>query len=289
MNIFGHEVPLKVNPCAYNGKVGKADDDQYVNLYIRLTNHCNAACDFCEFRDNKDKTKFDFYKFFYAIQELNKRVRINKISFTGGEPTIEWKMLNRCLHEVKTINQKIFTVVNSNGMHMNHVNFEYLDSYALSRHGIGIANNAVFKCDVISDEKLAKLEESIKNKIHLSCNLSKMEIDSPDLMYQYINHYSKLGFHDFGFVTLMAVNQFCKENKVDFQKLKLEEMQNTRRVCTFNDGKACCCANYVTFDDEGDLNRWYARHYCDSTRAESTLVYDLDHLKIGFNGDTILI
>lgn len=289
MILFGHEVAMKTVPCAYNGKPDKNPGDDYVNLYVRLTNKCQASCEFCEFRCNEDKTKFDFYKFHYIIHELNKRLRINKISFTGGEPTLESQMLNQCLMSVKEINPKIFTVVNSNGLNLNHVNFEVLDSYALSRHAIGDENQTVFKTgNIKTDAALAKLEESTKKKIHISCNLDKNHVGTPARMYEFINHYSKLGFHDFGFVTLMEVNDYCRENKVDFQKLKLDTMKNTRRVCTFNDGDSCFCANYVTFDDEGDLNRWYARHYCDSTKAASTLVYDLNYLKVGFNGKTIL-
>lgn len=287
MNIFGHEIPMKVQPCAYNGIEQKPDAD-YVNIYVRITDHCNASCSFCEFRDNTNTKPFDFYKLYYALNEINKQVRINKVSFTGGEPTIEWELLNKCLKMVKNINSNIFTVINSNGFAMNKIDFEHLNSFAMSRHGIASANDSIFKCNVRNDEYLSNLDESIKDKIHLSCNLIKGHIDSNEKMYEYITHYSKLGFHDFGFVTLMGVNEYCKQNIVDFKKLDLTAMKNTIRACTFNDRNACFCANYITHDDNGELNRWYARHYCDSTKAESVLVFDIDHLKIGFNGATIL-
>lgn len=287
MNLFGHEVPMKIVPCTYNGIEQKPDGDNYFNLYVRLTDSCNATCSFCEFR-NHSLTSFDFYKFYYVLNELNKQVRINKVSFTGGEPTIKWELLNKCLKLVKSVNEKIFTVVNSNGFMLENVNFEYLDSYALSRHGFDLQNNEIFGCDVLYDEELHNLAQTIKDKIHLSCNLIKGYIDSEKAMYDFINHYSRLGFHEFGFVSLMKVNEYCRSNHIDFMKLKLDLIPNTRRVCTFNDKQACFCANYHTFDETGELNRWYARHYCDQTKAESNLVFDIDHLKIGFNGETIL-
>ena len=287
MQLFGHEIPMKNIPCAYNGIVQKPDTD-YVNIYVRVTDHCNAKCSFCEFRNNVNGKKLDFYKLYYALHEINKKIRINKISFTGGEPTFECNLVNRCLEMVKDLNPKIFTVINSNGFGLNHINFEYLNSYALSRHGMELQNNEIFGCKVQTDEYIANLEDSIKNKIHLSCNLIKGYIDSPIGMYDYISHYSKLGFHDFGFVTLMGVNDYCKEHMIDFKKLDLVNMKNTIRVCTFNNQNSCFCANYITHDNEGELNRWYARHYCDNTNAESTLVFDIDHLKIGFNGAKIL-
>ncbi len=287
MNLFGHEVPMKIIPCTYNGIEQKPDGDNYVNLYVRLTDSCNASCGFCEFR-NRTMKPFDFYKFYYVLHELNKQVRINKVSFTGGEPTIQWELLNKCLKLVKSVNEKIFTVVNSNGFKLYSVNFEYLNSFALSRHGWDLQNDEIFGCGVISDQKLESLEQSIKDKIHLSCNLIKDYIDDEKDMYEYINHYSRLGFHEYGFVSLMKVNDYCRANHVDFMKINLDQMENTRRVCTFNDKEACFCANYVTYDVNGELNRWYARHYCDQTKADSNLVFDLDHLKVGFNGPTIL-
>lgn len=289
MNLFGHEVPLKKVGCAYNGKLDKTSmkGDEYINLYVRITDKCNASCNFCEFRDNKTSRTFDFYKFYYILHELSQKVKINKISFTGGEPTLEWEMINQCLKHINRIDPKIYTIVNSNGLHLNRINFEYLNSFALSRHGFDQQNRDIFNCNVKSDFDLSQLEQCVKDKIHISCNLQKKYISTPLDMYEFISSYSKIGFHDFGFVTLMEVNDFCRENKVDFRTLNLEEMPNTRRVCTFNDQNACFCANYITFDDEGELNRWYARHYCDMNKADSTLVYDLDHLKIGFNGSTI--
>lgn len=288
MILFGHDVSMKLIPCAYNGVEDTRPGDDYVNLYVRVTDKCNASCDFCEFRNNHSSKKFDFYKFYYVLHELKKKVRINKISFTGGEPTLEWELVNECLKTIKALDEKIYTVVNSNGLNIMKINFEYLNSYALSRHGFALQNDEIFKCSVRSDEQLSQLEQEIKDKIHISCNLQKGYIETPKDMFEFIQHYSRMGFHDFGFVTLMEVNDYCRTHKIDFRSLNFEDMKNTRRMCTFNDKEACFCANYVTYDDEGELNRWYARHYCDQSKSDSTLVFDLDYLKVGFNGKTIL-
>lgn len=295
MELFGKEVPMKSIPCKRNGMDDGPSDD-YVNIYVRVTERCNASCQFCTFKENLNARKLDFYKLYYALNEVNKKVRINKVSFTGGEPTLVAQTVNDCLAMVKGINPKIYTVVNSNGMFIAKIDFTHLNSYALSRHGIWVENDEIFgknhemfanTLPCISDDQMKSFDQSMKDKIHLSCNLIAGFVDSPKKMYEYINHYSKLGFHDFGFVTLMEVNAYCKSHKIDFRQLKLNEMPNTIRRVEFNDDEACYCANYTTYDDEGDLNRWYARHYCDSTRANSTLVFDVDHLKIGFNGPTI--
>lgn len=287
MELFGFDVPMKLNPCSLNGKKQDAEGE-YVNLYVRITEKCNASCAFCEFRDNKSKNKFDLYKFYYVLNEVNKKVRVNKVTFTGGEPTMISDVLNDALGMVKEINQDIFTVINSNGFALGSVDFHNVDSYALSRHGIGSENNDAFNTTVMSDKMLNSLDISTKEKIHITCNLDKSRTATTEDMYRLINHYSKMGFHDFGFVTLMEVNEYCKANKIDFRSLDLDSMSNTIRSRAYNNENACFCANYLTYDDEGTVNRWYARHYCDRTRADSTLVYDLNKLKIGFNGDVIL-
>lgn len=288
MELFGHEVPMKEFDCAYNGVVSDKPNVPYVNLYVRLTDLCNANCMFCEFRSAKNR-EFDFDKFIETITYLNSKLRLNRVSFTGGEPTINTQLLNRCIKATKELNPKIFTIVNSNGLAMEMIDFEYVNSYSLSRHAIGDqANVEVFNCkSVIKDEELRKLDDSIKQKIHISCNLLPGNVDSAEKMFEFMTHYAELGFDDFGFVTLMEVNEFCQKNKVDFRDIDLSKMKNTSRKCTFNDGDSCFCANYITYAEDGSLFRWYARHYCGSKNDHSNLVFDHDQLKIGFNGPTI--
>lgn len=283
MKIFGQEIEVKKEFCTFNKGPKTKIETPYINLYVRITNGCQASCDFCEFCSN-DSKEFDYFKFYYVISELAKQVRINKISFTGGEPTLKINLLNDCLKFVKGIDKNIFTVINTNGLNIEKIDSDFVDSISLSRHSIK-NNDRIFKINLKND--IQTFSEKLKKKIHISCNLIKGEIDSSKKIYEFIDHYSSIGFHDFGFVSLMKVNDYCKDHFIDFSEINLEHMENTIRTKTFEYEKKCKCNNFLTTDSNGIINKVYARHYCDSSNSDSTLVYDLNILKNGFNGAEI--
>ena len=293
MKIFGIEVEVKKTLCSLNGKAPVKITEPYVNVYVRMTNHCNANCAFCDFKNNACKKNFDFYKFYYMLIELRKQVKINKISFTGGEPTLCINTMVKCLELVRIVDKTIFTVVNTNGFNLEYLDKpEYLnliDSICLSRHEIkDLEVYLAFNCVIKTSKDLNEMSKEMKKKIHLSCNLIKGRIDGFVKAHDFIDFYSGLGFHDFGFVSLMPVNQFCKDNFIDFDQAELWKMKNTIKTKDFAYGTGCKCNNFLTTSDKGVINKVYARYYCDHTRSDSTLVYDIDCLKIGFQGAILL-
>lgn len=288
MFLFGREVDIKDKACSLNG-LSQENNDPYVNLYVRVTNHCQMSCPFCEFKNNKDDTKFDFYKFYYVLSEIVKKVPINKISFTGGEPTLDL-LLNRYLECAKSICPNSFVTINSNGYNMDKIDFRYVDSLALSRHSVSDIQlrNELFLGNSVTNDFLAKFSKAKKSKVHISCNLIKGYVDSPETMYEFISHYSSLGFHDFGFVSLMDVNEYCTDRFVDFSSVNIESMPHTIKSRSYNFESSCRCANYLCYTDDGEVNQLYARYYCDRKKSQPCLVYDINCLKQGFTGDVIV-
>src|SRR5574343_970941 len=291
MYIFGQEIDMKQKTCGLNGAPSQ-DAEPSINMYVRMTNACQAKCKFCEFA-KRTPEKFDFYKLYFIINELRKsRVKINRISFTGGEPTIMIDELNYCLKHIKLTDSEIFTIVNSNGLKIDaDLNWGFIDSLSLSRHThIENDRHDIFgRKDIINDDFLNALPFEFKKKIHISANLIKGYLDNTDKIYEFINHYSALGFHDFGFVNLMKVNKYCEDNFIDFANINFANMKNTIRNKAYNykDG-VCRCDNYLTFTEDGEINKSYARYFCDHTNKDSILVYDVDTLKNGFNGPVML-
>lgn len=55
MLVFGEQIKCKPNPCDKDGKKQGVKIDDYVNLYVRLTNTCQAKCSFCEFNGKDEK------------------------------------------------------------------------------------------------------------------------------------------------------------------------------------------------------------------------------------------
>jgi molybdenum cofactor biosynthesis enzyme MoaA len=228
----------------------------------------------------------------YTFTRLNEQIKINKVSFTGGEPTLKINELNRLLKEVKTVNPDVFTIVNTNGFAFKEINPEFIDSIALSRHHFLEYNNKfIFGTDNIAT--INDIESyAHKEKLHLSCNLIKGQIDSTEKCQTYINVFGDLGVTDIGFVSLMEVNDHAKEHFIDFDSIKLENMKDTiknqhwTKKC--GDKPMCKCANYLTSVANGNIVKSYARYYADRTECKGMLVYEVDgRLTAGFNGKVI--
>jgi len=295
LKLFGKDFEVKDHHCNFNDHVGSKIDEPYVNLYVRLTDICQAKCKFCEFHKSKSP-EFDVYKFLYTLTRLSKEVRINKVSFTGGEPTLNVELLNRLLKEVKSIDPSIFTVVNTNGYNFMNIDPEYVNSIALSRHHTSNAkNNEIFGVDpygiwITNSNEIRKYPH--KDKLHLSCNLIKGYIDSNKMCFDYIQYFGEMGITDIGFVTFMSVNEYAHTHQVDFSDINLDEMpatiksQNWRKV---EEGEIKCkCCNYLTSTGSGNIVKSYARYYSDRTECKGILVYEPNgKLTNGFGGEVI--
>lgn len=291
IKIFGQEIPLAVSYCQLNGKQDNTPKPPGVNLYVRMTNFCQASCRFCIWKNNARECVFNEDRFYFMLSHISKTVQINKVSFTGGEPTIFNPVLNRCLKMTKELVPDAFTVVSTNGYGINDVEEKYVDSFAVSRHGITWEDNV----RIFDTEQIPRTEWfeqcTFKDKVHITCNLMKGDIDTPEKAYQFINHYGNMGFSDFGFVTLMPVNDFTRSHRIRISNgqnsIDLSKMPNTITPLRWTQGNQCACNNYIVRTTSGDLVRVYARETIDSNRCEGILVYDVDRLRIGFNGEVL--
>lgn len=283
INLFGHEIFLKDLTCALNGS--RSSVDPYVNIYVRLTNVCNARCSFCSFH-GKDRVAFDRHKFWYLIHEIFDKVKINKISFTGGEPTMNMGDLRFCLREVKKLNKDIFTVLSTNGYGIGDLGSDrkLIDSIALSRHHYDDKLNAALMGGAYIELPL------LTDDVHITCNLVKGYVDSKEECHRFITEMGNKGFTDIGFVSLMGVNDYSLDHSVRFSDISLEDMPDTIKSTHIENGYSCRCANYLTSLDDGTIVKSYSRHVYDTKNCEAgdnNLVFDLDKLKVGFNGRVI--
>ena len=130
--LFEKEINIRDYHCLKNNSNEKHQADPYVNIYVRLQNECNAKCKFCEFT-SKEKY-FNVVRFTTGFRQISEKINIKKVSFTGGEPTLDPPLLNGCLKFVKDVDSNIFTVVNTNGLNLSRIEIDNLDSIALSRH-----------------------------------------------------------------------------------------------------------------------------------------------------------
>lgn len=291
IDFFGNVLKLRNQHCIKNGsnKAYKVEEP-YVNIYVRLRNKCNANCEFCEFRG--DTESFNINKFETLISEMKNKVKINKISFTGGEPTLNLNLLETVLKVTNEIDPNIFTVINTNGINLMKLIkvSKYLDSIALSRHHyIDEINNKILGFKAPSREDIKRFQEKISNKnlLHLSCNLIKDLIDKEEEILNYMEVASEMGVLDVGLVSLMRVNDFCKDNQVLFDSIEFKSDRILKNK-EWKHKEFCRCANYLYMPkNEQNLVKFYGRYYCQTQNVESQLVFDGEHLKDGFNGKII--
>ena len=62
---------------------------------------------------------------------------VSHITFTGGEPSLDIERLVKCLDYLKSVDSKIFTIINTNGSNLDKLKgIKSLDNIALSRHSM---------------------------------------------------------------------------------------------------------------------------------------------------------
>lgn len=289
IKLFNTELTIKDYTCSINND-GGIKADAYVNIYVRMTNHCNAKCEFCEFVDNSCNKKFDINKFKSELTIINDTVRINKLSFTGGEPTLNFDLLSECISFIKQLNSDIFVCVNTNGYNLDKLLSisKNIDSIALSRHHYDDEENFKIlgtKKNIPTLKQLSEYSSEYKQKIHLSCTMVKNYIDESNVV-KYLSVHADIGILEAGLVSLMNINDFCSDNVVDFSDLEFYGNCIQTTQITKIDG-SCKCANYLYSTDNGNIIKFYGRFVCNmkAIKDESTIVYDVNRFRVGFNGD----
>lgn len=284
--IFGTTINLRSEYCTKDNSCDVWEvTEPYVNIYVRLQNNCNAACKFCEFRG--EHQNFDLKKFLTIIDLINTKVKINKVSFTGGEPTLNIRLLKVVINIIRHVRKDAFIVVNTNGVNLPKLVGLDIDSIAMSRHHYDDAkNNEILGFNAPSKEMIAAFPN--KNVLHLSCNLVRGYIDSEEEVIKYLEFCNEVGVDDVGLVSLMGVNDYCKEHFKDFNDFDFSEYKNMLRNRTWNNKDCCRCANYLyASNSNANIVKMYSRYYVKPHDVEGQLVFDGQYLKTGFNGEII--
>lgn len=85
LTLFGKPVSLWWNFCSINS-LPPGEIEPFVNLYIRVTDGCNASCRFCCNGGPQLHKNFNPGKLAEILEEIGKSgIRLNRINLTGGE------------------------------------------------------------------------------------------------------------------------------------------------------------------------------------------------------------
>lgn len=237
----------------------------YVNLFVRVTDMCHDNCPFCAFKSG-DKSCFSLSFLAYILSVIDKKkIRINRISFTGGEPALYSSKVEEACEYIRLYDSSIPIIVNTRkGMLLPP---HLVDSISISRHS----------------EKDPSIKEFVehygKDKIHVSCVLQKGIVDTQDRIKEFMCHYEKQGAVDFGFVELMKTNEYAKDHFVEFKAPSSYRQYSSLSMT------GCTCANYVS--DKYPFSTLYYRGVKPNCDSNGLYVLDVNCLRHGFGGDTI--
>jgi molybdenum cofactor biosynthesis enzyme MoaA len=286
---------FKQEYCALNEYEPSKVEGKYVNIYVKASDACQAQCEFCVYHNKDKQWKFDIQKFKQTIDTLLiDGIEIRKMSFTGGEPSLDSILLLDCIDYVKKHSPNTFIVINSNGAWLNRLFDPILpikfDVVSLSRHHYDDEmNKKIFRTYTIpSGAYLKRIAKTYPNKLHLSCNLVKGYIDSKAEILKYLEFANEVGIRDVGFVGLMPVNKFAKEHFVDLERIKLTDTKLIRNKEWHYKG-ICKCSNFLYLPKKGaKVVKFYARNRCNHIiEMGSNVVFDGQHLRNNFGGKII--
>ena len=148
-------------------------------------------------------------------------------------------------------------------------------------------NNDIFGIKTISKRELSDITKSItdENLMHLACNLIKGNIDTKDKIFKYLEHASKLDINSVGLVSLMSINEYCKDNFIRIKDLDIfsdKKMFLTKQQ-TYDD--CCICYNYryIPKNFKDKTIKVYSKNSIKEQPLTNSLIFDGEYLKYGFS------
>ena len=296
IEIFGEKIRIRNYACSsIKNQFNK--QKMQLNLYIKINDGCNAKCEFCSNRTMQDMGKINLEKLEYVLKYFNERLLLNRISITGGEPMLKIDLLNDVANLIYKVIPDATVTINTNGNNLRKiVNLDAVDKIEgihISRHHYkDEINKKIFGTEVASIEDIKYVMNNVKNKklLRLNCLLMKNNIDNIEEVEKYLEFASNLEIFRVGFVSLMKVNDYSRENFVNFNDIFKCDVINPQTFVHFYDTNICECINGAYISKQGRFTEWYARMTkelnCEYTRQ---FVYTSDNkLTTGFGKEIII-
>lgn len=290
-DFWGRKIEVKEFDCQL-GTLKAERIAPFVNLFVKVTNDCNASCIFCSNAGAMPSSKpFDINKLVDIILKLkDSGIKVNRVNITGGEPAIVSPLVVEILHKMEKHKfNDIHLHLNTNGLlreSQQLMTHQRWDSISMSLHHYDPNKlSELYGCH-IPDDAFA-LEGIDKQKLNASCNLVKGYIDNVQEAAKMLDFVLSLGIPRIGFVALMKVNDYCREHFVDLEEIHLDEIPHVYFTKSMNRGKDCKCSNYL-YNKNLKILEIYIRNYANPQYCESSLVYDGEYLRQGFHKNNII-
>ncbi len=290
MILFNKEIEPRTHFCQLFDSDPTEVEIPYINVQVKIKG-CNADCSFCT---SKESGTFDEDKYFEKLKDISERIPINKVNFTGGEPTLNIERLKSLVIKTRELLPKSIIAINTNGYNFEKLFEENLheivDNIQLSRHHYNDKiNDEILGFKSVTGEIIKSISSKLENKrlLNLSCNLIKGYIDNDKEVFRYLDEASKIDVTWVGFVTLISLNNYCEDNQVKFEDL---DLKNERLVFTkhWKFGNKCQCYGWVYVPkDLGDPIRVYNKR-TENVELKQILVFDGENFNVGFSGEVLV-
>ena len=297
--VFNSELDLKDYVCSSNKDYYPFKASPSLRLYIKVTDYCNANCQFCANNLSKDYGSLDFVKLEYVIRYLYENNLLHSISLTGGEPMLYPDTVNRILNMVYSISPMIQVQISTNGVNFTKVldfeNVNNLESIHISRHHYDEkTNQSIFNSSQIaSDDDIIYVQSKLEDKkiININTIVMKGYIDSLKEIKSMLNYVGRLGVYKNGFVSLMKCNEYSKERFLNFNDIFRSLDKDFFLSQHFYSKDYCECVEGVYLTDNSSIVEFYARMVkeCDCCNEKvMQLVYTTNNNVLsGFGGKVI--
>lgn len=296
IELFGQKVKIKNNDCCCLGDE-PIRTSMRLNLYIKITDICNAKCEVCSNRGHETTGNIDLNKLKMVISYLDKKDLLNRIGITGGEPMINIRKLNDVLNVIYEVKPDAFVTINTNGFNIREIinldSKDKIEGVHVSRHHyLDHVNNNFFGIETATTKDLEYIMQNIDNKklLRLNCLLMKKCINNIDQVKKYLEFASELDIFRVGFVSLMKINSNSIDNFINFNDIFNNLPNKMLKTKHLQDLDVCECTNGLYLANNGNIVEYYARMTkdlnCDYARQ---FVYTSDNkLTVGFNQKSLI-
>lgn len=291
-HLFGRPIQIKALGCSINGSQATPIPPS-INLFVKVTNGCNAHCLFCSNAGYQSHQTFNINKLFDCIDEIfRQKIYLNRLNITGGEPSLVSGLVKNIISRLESHNRYncIHLHLNTNGFLPESkalMRFPRWDSISISLHHYeGEKLAKIYDC-AMPDAPLS-FEGVDMDKVNLSCNLMKGYIDSPEEVSKMLDFAIDLGVYRIGFVGLMPINEYCRTHFIDLKDVGIDTIPHVYFTKSKNRGTDCKCSNYL-YNKDAKILEIYFRNYMNPQYCESSLVFDGEYLRQGFHNNNIII
>lgn len=233
-----------------------------VNLIV--TEECNLGCKYCYMANRKQYMKKETIDLFYNnINYFLKEFKETKydISFFGGEPLLNWDIIEYTINKIKDDKRLGQMTVITNGLLLTKSKIELLRNnkvnISMSFDGLGNLNNRVYLNGNSSIDYYLKNKEILFDrmapKIMISPDSIEHMCDNYDFFIREFDNY----FPDF---TLVRDDIWSKE---DIEKFKIELHKLTeKQIKNIKDGKKTLIGFFsLAFGDIIGNSKFSKRHF----------------------------